>query len=191
MPGKIRAVIKTSGTLDPRSWWERHGSITQSSLQCKISLKAGMQSSFWRKIENRPMTLTSWSWVKIPASSAKFTWLAWHRKSEILVASADIWLPVLWMGRFILGTKNTGVLVHFNFETVTHSFSTLILLMNIVSIKFDKRPTDSQQSIHRFFPKHRLPVLVGRQTTDRRLTVGEVSVRCRYLVGDMSVQCWL
>ena len=58
------------------------------------------------------MPLTSQSWVKITASSAKFTskWLALYKKSEILGNSGDICL--LWMGRFILGTKNIWVLVH-------------------------------------------------------------------------------
>ena len=34
--------------------------------------------------ENRPMPFTQRSWVQITASSAKFTWLARHRKRKIL-----------------------------------------------------------------------------------------------------------
>ena len=49
------------------------------------------------------MPLTSWSWVQITASSAKFTWLAWHRKGEILGDNGDICL--LWTGRFYVGSK--------------------------------------------------------------------------------------
>ena len=49
------------------------------------------------------MPLASRSWVQITASSAKFTCLARHRKSEIVRNNAGIGL--LWMGRFTLGTK--------------------------------------------------------------------------------------
>ena len=56
------------------------------------------------KLWNRPVPLTSGLLVQITASSAKFMWLARHRKSEILGNSGVICL--LWMGRFILGTKN-------------------------------------------------------------------------------------
>ena len=53
------------------------------------------------------MPLTPRSWVQITASSAKFTWLARHRKSEILSNNGDACL--LWMGRFILGTKKQSL----------------------------------------------------------------------------------
>ena len=59
-------------------------------------------------IENRPIPLTSRSWVEITASSAKFTWLARHRKSETLGNNGNICL--LWMGKIILGTKNISLL---------------------------------------------------------------------------------
>ena len=64
-----------------------------------------MQSSLRRKIENRSMPLTSRSWVQLTAtcSSAKFAWLAWHRKSEILGNDGGICL--FWKGIFILGTE--------------------------------------------------------------------------------------
>ena len=46
-----------------------------------------------------PMHLISRSWVQIFASSAKFTWFARHRKSEILGNNGDI--HFLWTGTFI------------------------------------------------------------------------------------------
>ena len=49
----------------------------------KCLSKIGVQSSLSRKIENRPVPLTSWSWIQITASSTKFTWLAGHRKSML------------------------------------------------------------------------------------------------------------
>ena len=50
------------------------------------------------------MALISRSWVQITASYATFTWLAQHRKIEILGNNGGICL--LWMGTFIPGTKN-------------------------------------------------------------------------------------
>ena len=39
---------------------------------------------------NRPMPITSRSWVQIISSAAKFAWLARHRKSEILCNNGDL-----------------------------------------------------------------------------------------------------
>ena len=54
--------------------------------------------------------------VQITASSAKFAWLARHRKSEILGNNGDICLRL--MGRFILGKINMslGVLKNYYLE---------------------------------------------------------------------------
>ena len=42
------------------------------------------------------MAFTSRSWVQITASSAKFMWLAQHRKSEILGNNGDILIALDW-----------------------------------------------------------------------------------------------
>ena len=47
------------------------------------------------------MPLTSRPWFQITASSAKFTWLAKHRKIQILGNNGD--MSLIWMGRFISG----------------------------------------------------------------------------------------
>ena len=94
LPSKTSKVMKTSSNLDPRLWCDRHRSIVDFRF-CVTNCFA-MQSSLWRKIENRPMPLTSWSWVQIAVSSAKFTqWLAQNRKSKILGSNGDTCL--LWM----------------------------------------------------------------------------------------------
>ena len=56
--------------------------------------------------------------VQITASSAKFAWLARHRKSEILGNNGDICLRL--MGRFILGKINMslGVLKKLLFRSI-------------------------------------------------------------------------
>ena len=47
-------------------------------------------NSLRHKIENRPMALTSWSWVQITATFTKLMWLTPHRKSKILGNNSDI-----------------------------------------------------------------------------------------------------
>ena len=159
-----RKVTKTSSNLDPRPWCESHGSILgftskTASLQCKISLKTGMQSTL--SLDPRPShhgrgpngpfpscclsRFRSESWCSTIVremslicirirNSFPFEWLCTRtrfetepssnsemvyycaslrglhgaEKTEILGNNADICL--LWLGRFILGTKRIWVL---------------------------------------------------------------------------------
>ena len=57
------------------------------------------------------MPLTGHGSKLLQRNSAKFKWLARHRKSKILGNNGDTCL--LWMERFILRTRNISVKVHF------------------------------------------------------------------------------